>query len=146
MNFDRLKFIRQRKDYTQERLAKILDVKRSAYSLWEIGVNIIPLEKLVLFSNFFNISIDYLCGMTDDKKLIYSHEKVDKKEVGHKIKIIRKEIKMSQSDLALKFNTTHSAISSYESGKVLIPTIFLAEFSKISGKSMDWFCSNEEIQ
>lgn len=145
MNFDRLKFIRQRKDYTQNKLANILNVKRSAYSLWEIGVNIIPLEKLLLFSNFFNISMDYLCDMTDDKKILFPHKTLDKKEVGHKIKITRKELKMTQSDLALKFNTTHSAISSYESGKVLIPTLFLTEFSKISGKSMDWFCSSEEI-
>ena len=55
----------------------------------------------------------------------------------------RKKLKLTQEKLAKKFNTTHSAISAYENGITLIPTIFLIEFSKISNKSIDWFCSDK---
>ena len=43
MNFKRLKDIREDHDINQEQMAKILKVNRSTYSLWELGINIIPL-------------------------------------------------------------------------------------------------------
>ena len=42
MYFDNIKRIREENDLTQREIADILGVKRSAYSLWEIGKNIIP--------------------------------------------------------------------------------------------------------
>lgn len=36
MNFDRIKYIREEKELTQSEMANILNVTRSAYSLWEL--------------------------------------------------------------------------------------------------------------
>ena len=41
-------------------MAEILDVNRSTYSLWELGINIIPLKSLCSFADYFNYSIDYV--------------------------------------------------------------------------------------
>lgn len=139
MLFEKLKYIREENELTQEQMAKILNVKRSAYSLWEINKNIIPLPKLIDFSNYFSLNLDYISGLTDNKKyndLI--NKQVDSKEIGKRFKIIRKELKFTQDKLAQKLGTTHSAISAYENGKTLIPTIFLFEFSKITNISMDY--------
>ena len=46
IKFERLKDIREDHDLSQEEMAKILNVKRSRYSLWELGINIIPLKYL----------------------------------------------------------------------------------------------------
>ena len=71
MNFDKLKYIREEKELTQQQMANILGVKRSAYSLWKINKNIIPLTKLVDFCNKFNVSLDYITGLSDKRiKLI----------------------------------------------------------------------------
>ena len=61
---DKLKDIREDNDLTQKQMAEILNVKRSTYSLWELGKNIIPLPKLLELSNMFKISMDYLCGLS----------------------------------------------------------------------------------
>lgn len=122
MNFNNIKQLREENELTQKEMAEKLNTTRSAYSLWELGKNIIPLPKLLELSNMFKISMDYLCGLSTLKDI---------------------KLKLTQEKLAKKFNTTHSAISSYENGITLIPTIFLIELSRISNKSIDWFCSNK---
>ena len=42
INFIKLKDIREDHDISQKEMANILGVTRSAYSLWELGINIIP--------------------------------------------------------------------------------------------------------
>lgn len=50
-------------------MAKILKVKRSTYSLWELGTNIILLKNLCDFTDYFNFSINYILGLTNNKKI-----------------------------------------------------------------------------
>ena len=149
MNFDRIKYIREEKELTQSEMANILDVTRSAYSLWEIKKNIIPLPKLNEFCNIFSLSLDYVVNSSNKQNKNLNYRQLDIKEIGKRLKQVRKELKLTQEKLAEKFNTTHSAISAYENGITLIPTIFLIEFSKISNVSLDWFCGktdNKRIQ
>ena len=54
INFTRLKDIREDNDINQTQMAEILDVNRSTYSLWELGINIIPLKSLCSFADYFN--------------------------------------------------------------------------------------------
>ena len=140
MNFERIKLIREENELTQIKMAEILNIKRSAYSLWEINKNIIPLIKLNEFCNIFKLSMDYVSGLSNikTKKLIFSN--LNTKEIGKRFKQVRKELNLTQEKLAKKFNTTHSAISAYENGITLIPTIFLIEFSKLSNVSLDFLC------
>lgn len=140
MYFDRIKRIRENKELTQQQVAEILNVTRSAYSLWEINKNVIPLIKLNDFCNSFDISMDYVCNLSNDKHNNFNHIELDKKEIGKRLKQTRKELKLTQEKLAAKFNTTHSAISAYENGVTIIPTIFIIEFAKMSNKSLDWLC------
>ena len=46
MNIDRLKEIREDKDYKQIDIAKYLKVTQAQYSRYEMGINTIPIEKL----------------------------------------------------------------------------------------------------
>lgn len=140
MNFERIKYIREEKELTQIEMANILNVTRSAYSLWEINKNIIPLIKLNEFCNKFELSLDYMANLSNAKYKELNLVNIDTKEMGKRIKQIRKELKLTQDKLAQIFNTTHSAISAYENGITIIPTLFLIEFSKISNISLDWFC------
>lgn len=69
-SFKRLKDIREDNDLSQEDMAEILGVKRSTYSLWELEINVIPLEFLCRYTDYFNISIDYILGLSNDKNAI----------------------------------------------------------------------------
>ena len=139
MNTDKIKEIRDELEITQKEIAEKLSVTRSAYSLWEININTIPLNYLNKLSNLFNINIDYLVDLSEIKYLEFKKVEIDRKTLGKKIKIARKSVKLSQKELAIKLNTTQSVISAYENGKTKITTLFLVEIAKITNKSLNWF-------
>ena len=87
INLKRLKDIREDNDLSQKEMAEILNEKRSTYSLWEIGNNIIPIKKLSEFADYFNVSIDYVLSLTNDKGNIIKG--FDHKKIGENIKHIR---------------------------------------------------------
>ena len=68
MNINRLKEIREDKDLPQKEIAKMLKVTQPQYSRYELGVNIIPIEKLDALADFYDTSIDYLLYRTDERK------------------------------------------------------------------------------
>lgn len=65
MNFERLFFLREEKDLTQEDMGKILSVSRVAISQWETGKEVILLEKFNIYSNYFNVSLDYILQISN---------------------------------------------------------------------------------
>ena len=68
MNINRLKEIREDRDYKQIDIAKILKVTQAQCCRYEMGTNSIPVEKLVILAKFYNTSVDYLLGLTDERK------------------------------------------------------------------------------
>ena len=68
MYYNRIREIREDKGYTQNDIAKILNTTQQQYSKYELGIQIIPLEKINTLANYYNTSIDYLVGRTDIRK------------------------------------------------------------------------------
>ena len=68
MQYDRIRGLREDADLTQQQMADILYINRRTYSSYELGVRGIPIEILSKNADFFNTSIDYLVGRTDQKK------------------------------------------------------------------------------
>lgn len=68
MYIDRLKEIRQDKDLYQKDIAKVLNMSQKQYSLYETGVRLIPIDKLATLAKYYNTSVDYLIGLTDERK------------------------------------------------------------------------------
>lgn len=144
MNLERLYFLRENTELTQEEMGAIIGVKKFSISNWEHSKEIIPLDKLNIYSNYFNISMDYILKLTDNKQASLKIETLDKIEIGKKIKKIRTENNLSQRELAVILNTTHSVIWSYETGKNLILTAFAFEICKHFNISLDWLCGKKE--
>ena len=67
LNIQRLKEIREDKDLKQSDVAKALGIKQQQYSEYEIGKRLIPINYLSALSDFYNTSIDYLLGKTDER-------------------------------------------------------------------------------
>lgn len=59
---DTLRSLREKTNKTQEETAKVLGIKRSAYSHFENNRNNPDNETLVKMANYFNVSTDYLLG------------------------------------------------------------------------------------
>lgn len=62
----RLKELRQDRDLTQINLAKEVDSTQRSISNWELGIAEPPYSMLITIADFFQVSVDYLLGITDD--------------------------------------------------------------------------------
>lgn len=68
MNYERIKYLREDYDKTQQELADFLNLTRSAYSNYENGIREIPVEVLSGIADFYHTSVDYLIDRTDEKR------------------------------------------------------------------------------
>ena len=68
IRYERLKELREDRDLLQKDIAKILNVTQVAYSCYEIGRRQIPIDALIKLALFYHTSIDYLLGLTDERK------------------------------------------------------------------------------
>lgn len=143
MIYERMKDIRTYFDNTQKELAKHLKVSRSTYAGWENGIDLIPLPKLNDFCNYYGISLDYICGLTNNKKRENIIDKIDKKIIGNNLKEIRVANNDTQDKTSLIINVDQSNYSKYELGKILIHTYPLIEFAKHYNVSIDSICKNK---
>ncbi len=145
IDFKKLRDIREDNDLNQRKMAKILHVKRSTYSLWELGINIIPLEKLCEFADYFNYSIDYVLGLSRKRNTKRISHGIDFLVLGKKIKKIRIQNNLSQEDLGNILGVTQACIAKYEKGIIQISTSNLYKISKKFNISLDELCNKEEI-
>jgi len=63
----RLKDLREDSDLTQEKLAKHLNITQRAYAHYEKGDREIPLEILIKFADYFDVSLDYITERTNER-------------------------------------------------------------------------------
>lgn len=73
---NRLKELRQKKGDTQEVVAKAMGVTRRGYQKWENEESQIKSDKAQQLADYFGVSVGYLLGFTDNKK-VYDDEKVN---------------------------------------------------------------------
>lgn len=66
--YPRIRDLREDHDLTQTEISKILNMSQTGYSQYEIGKNDIPTRILIELSKFYDTSVDYLLGLTDETK------------------------------------------------------------------------------
>lgn len=66
--FSRLRDLRQDSDLTQKEVGTIVGMSQTGYSQYELGDNDIPTHVLITLSEYYNVSVDYILGLTDEKK------------------------------------------------------------------------------
>lgn len=138
MYSNRIYFIREDNDLTQDELGNILKVDRSVISKWETGKSIPPIRKINILSNRFNVSFDYIFNLSKNKNVDKINNSLDLDLIGKRIVEIRTRYNLTLRDLAKELNTTSSTISAYETGKTLILTAFALQLCKKYNLSMDW--------
>lgn len=68
MIYERIRNLREDKDMTQKQMGEILQCSQRIYSNYECGDVDIPTEVLAALAQFHETSVDYLLGLTDEKK------------------------------------------------------------------------------
>ncbi|HIQ99844.1 MAG TPA: helix-turn-helix transcriptional regulator [Candidatus Scybalocola faecavium] len=68
MYFQRLEDLRIDSDQTQMDIAKYLGCQREVYRRYEKGTRQIPVDMLIQLAKLYNVSIDYIVGLTNEKR------------------------------------------------------------------------------
>ena len=68
MKYHRIRDLREDKNMNQTQIANYLGMSQTGYSKYETGENDIPTAILIKLTRFYNTSIDYLLGETDEPK------------------------------------------------------------------------------
>ena len=66
---DRIRALRQSNNLSQQDLANILSVGKSAVSMMESAQRAASADTLVAIANYFDVSLDYLAGRTDNPEI-----------------------------------------------------------------------------
>ena len=66
--YRRIRDLREDRDLTQKQLAKILNCSQQVYSNYELGQRDIPTDILIRLALFYDVSIDYILGISRSPK------------------------------------------------------------------------------
>ena len=66
--YPRLRALREDNDFSQKKLAEMLDMSQTGYSKYETGENDVPVSVLVRLAEIYNTSVDYLLDLTDERR------------------------------------------------------------------------------
>lgn len=72
MKFQRIQDLRIDSDLSQKKIGEILHISQRSYSHYETGSRNIPIEMLIRLADYYDTTIDYLVGRTDNKEPIKS--------------------------------------------------------------------------
>lgn len=71
MNYiQRIRDLREDNDLTQKDVAEILETARNYYGEYERGARPLPVEHLITLCKYYNVSADYILGLTDNPEIL----------------------------------------------------------------------------
>ncbi len=60
---DRIRALREDADLNQTEMGKILQISQNAISKYENAERSVPIEIMIQYAKYFNVSLDYICGL-----------------------------------------------------------------------------------
>ena len=142
---ERLKGARTYDLYSQSDISSILNVDRSTYACYESNKRIIPLSHLNTLSNFYNLSIDYLLGLSN-KKTSFNKIDLDINTASKNFILVRKELGLSIREMSKELNVGSSTIHSYETKNYFISTHACYDLVRKYNISVDWLLGKSDIK
>lgn len=65
---ERIRALREDKDKRQADIAALLSVGQRTYCDYELGKTRIPVDSLLILAKYYNVNMDYICGVSDIAK------------------------------------------------------------------------------
>ncbi len=137
--YKRFKDIREDRDLIQQEIADYLKITRGRYAMYECGSNIIPLKLLDKLSIKYQVSINYLVGISKIKNSSNDDIKpMNFTLMCQRLKNERKKANLSQKQVAEILDITQSHYATYEKGRNTIPITRLIKLSTLYKVSIDY--------
>jgi transcriptional regulator with XRE-family HTH domain len=64
---ERIRSLREDNDKTHAQIAQLLNIGQRTYCDYEKGKTRIPVDRLIVLAEFYNVSMDYICGLCREK-------------------------------------------------------------------------------
>ena len=145
--FKRIHGLRVDNDLRQKDISIMLKANINTYPHWESGMYEIPMNMIDKLSEFYNCSIDYLTGLSNDKGSFT--KKYNLEEIFIRLKRLRKENHLSQTEIGNLLGFGQMNYSRYERGQVIISFSKLYLIAKKINVSLDYLMGktdNEKIK
>lgn len=68
LKYARIRELREDNDLTQTTIGKKINIPQRTYAYYESGERMVPPQVLCALADFYNVSVDYILGRTDNKK------------------------------------------------------------------------------
>lgn len=65
---ERIKLLREEYGVKQQVVADFLNTSQSYYAQYENGKRQLPFDRAIMLAEFYNISLDYIAGLTNEKR------------------------------------------------------------------------------
>ena len=69
LKFENIRNLRIDRGLTQKQVAEILHVRQNTYSQYELGVLNYPIDALMTLADYYQVSVDYLLGRTNNPEM-----------------------------------------------------------------------------
>ena len=80
--YRRIRELREDNDKTQKEIAEYLGTPYQYYAVYEKGTSEISFERAILLAKYYNVSLDYISGLTNDKRgLSYGELSLEQREL-----------------------------------------------------------------
>jgi transcriptional regulator with XRE-family HTH domain len=66
--YKRIKELREDNDLTQTQVGEAINITQRTYSYYETGQRMMPPEVLIKLAKFYGTTVDYILGLTNEKK------------------------------------------------------------------------------
>ena len=133
----KIKSLRIDHDLTQQNVADKLNINRRTYSNYENGINEIPYEILFKLAIFYDVSLEYLLGLTKRKKRILKSKNFSYTKLLSNLISLRLTNNYMQSDISKIIICNRNTFTQYETGKRKIPIDVLIKLSRIYNTTVD---------
>ena len=67
--YDRIRNLREDADLTQKEVGRAINLPQRTYAYYESGQRMIPPSVLCALADFYGVSVDYILGRTQNKKM-----------------------------------------------------------------------------
>lgn len=64
---ERIRALREDHDLKQVQIADLLHIGQKTYSDYELGRTRIPLESIIILAEFYDVDMNYICGVSNVK-------------------------------------------------------------------------------
>lgn len=138
--------LRSRNCLTFNDLANVLNVSLSSYKLYEIGTIPMSLEEINILSAYYNVSFDYLLGLSKKQERVHFRKTIDYCYLRFCVRYLRKMTKLSQKDFSKELNFSISSISRFERDGRQINLEYLTKIAQKFHVSTDYLCGKSYIK